>query len=117
MILTDFDFYIENYGGEFIPNEKVFYRMNVRASGFINKITFNRIDNTDIYDVAKSVQFAVCAVADEMYKADTIGLKTTETVGNHTVSYLHIEKKESDKKLYDLARIYLSEDLLYRGVY
>lgn len=114
MILTDFDFYTENYGGELIPNEKTFYRLNVRASSFINKITFNRIDNTD---VPNEVQFAICAVADEMHKIESVGNKTTETVGNHTVSYLQVDKKENDKKIYDLARMYLPEELLYRGVY
>lgn len=114
MMLTDFGFYIENYGGELIPNDKVFDRLNVKASSFINKITFNRIDKDNVQD---EIKFAICSMVDEIYNNDRIGNKTTETVGNHTISYAKLNEKDMNAKLYNIAKTFLPEELLYRGVY
>lgn len=114
MLLTDYSFYINLYGGENIPSDSKFSRYGLRASNFINKVTFNRININDIPD---EVQMAVCALSDAIYKNDQIGLKTTETVGNHTISYAQISDSDMDKKLYNLVKTYLPDELLYRGIY
>lgn len=114
MKLTDYSFYKTNYGGELIPTDIIFCRICLKASNFIRKVTFNRIKKDNISD---EVQFAVCSVADELYSIEKVGLKTTETVGNHTISYVQLTENELNKKIYSIAKTYLPDELLYRGIY
>lgn len=114
MVLTDYGFYKTVYGGELIPSDMIFYRICLKASNFIRKTTFDRIKEGDISD---EVQIAICEISDELYNNEKIGLKTTETVGNHTISYIQLSENELNKKIYSIAKTYLPNELLYRGIY
>lgn len=113
MLFTNYKFYSETYGGTSIPSN-IFARVSTRASYFINQITFSRINDDN---KTNDIQFATCAVADEMYKIEKDGgVKASESVGNHSVSYANQNSSE-EKKYYNVAKIYLQEELLYRGAY
>lgn len=113
MLITNYDFYKDIYGGSNIPSKEVFFGLSVRAGCFIDKITFKRIDENKLTD---KIEMAICAVADEMYNIQKVGVKTTETVGNHTVSYAN-SNSSNESKFYSASKMYLSDELLYRGVY
>lgn len=115
MSFITYGFYTNEYGGDLIPSNK-FKRLSIRASAYINSITFNRIDKEL---VSKDVCFATCAIADTMYKIERDGgIKSSESVGNHSVTYKTNGNSREEKILYKIAKTYLVHTgLLYRGVY
>lgn len=113
-ITVDYGFYKDSYGGNVIPSLQLFHRLSIKSVNFINKITFNRVTVDNLSD---NIKFAVCAVADEMYKIEkTGGIKSVESVGNHSVSY-KVDDLTEETKYLKTAKIYIPQELLYRGVY
>ena len=111
MSYADYNFYTEVYGGSSLPSASSKKYLN-RASYFIDKITFNRLKGTE---VDESVKMAVCSVAEKMYEIDSEGgIKTSETVKSYSVSYAN--NKTADMEYIDCARMYLAQELLYRGI-
>lgn len=109
-------YYVGNFGGNTIP-EADFTRLELKARVFIDNITFNRLqlDNTL---VTESVKNAICEIMEVKYKiTNDGGIKSAESVGNTSTTYVIDSTMTEDKQLYNIAKLYLSNtDLLYRGV-
>ena len=107
---ADYEFYTKEYKGSTIP-EKAFDGLALKASFFIDYITFNRVKAP----VIDQVKLAVCAVAEEIQKHEKNDGKSSESVGKHSVTYN--TKGTVDRKKISAANMYLAHTgLLYRGL-
>ena len=126
--LVDYDYYSDTYEGSSIP-ESSFNQMTIAASAYVNKHTFNRIDNSILDDNIKN---CTCEIIELLYsqiikkdKIENDKIVASETVGPHSKSYVNnasiIEKNilsdtELDNKCYKICYKYLvSTGLMYRG--
>lgn len=67
---ADFEFYENSFGGDMIPEES-FKKCAVRASNYMDQITFYRLQNSPPDEKYKSrISFACCAIAEMMYMID-----------------------------------------------
>lgn len=82
MAYTDYEFYIEKYYGDTVP-ESEFEKYADRASDRIDMITFDRLMNGLPEDKRANtkVQKAVCAVAETLYRIEQIKKASMETMG------------------------------------
>ncbi|MDN9637783.1 hypothetical protein KLL63_17745 [Clostridioides difficile] len=105
----DYEFY-NSLGGK-IPQGS-FDRYAIRATKYVDYNTFNRIE-----EVTEEIKLATCEVADLIYKSNLEGDKEiqSESVGSHSVTY-STSNKTIEQKAYDILKMYLDSDLLYRGV-
>lgn len=127
--LVDYEYYSKNYGGSSIP-ESSFNNLSIRASTYVNKNTYNRINETN---VSENIKNCTCEIADLLYsqeikknKIENDKLVASETVGKHSKSYVNnanlIEKQvlndiELDNSCYNICYKYLaSTGLMNRGV-
>lgn len=123
----DYDFYTKSYGGTSVPQNS-FLRYSIKASAYIDKITFGRIskmyitDSTDEgYNVPDEVKFAVCAVIDVDKKIeDDGGIISSESNGNYSVTYTDgnagVNTQTISQKEYEAATLFLNgTGLLYKG--
>ena len=117
---ADYSFYTTEYKGSAIPDAPSYDRAAVEASAYIDYITHNHIkDVTDVIMV--KVKLAQCAIADVCYKQaqdDVANVVSSETVGNHSVSYAaKVGFKQRELEKYTKAKIYLhGTGLLYGGL-
>ena len=118
---ADYDFYINDYKGSIIPDAPNYDRAAIEASAFLDYVTHNRIkDLTDA--VMFKVKLAQSAIADVCYKQaqdDVANVVSSETVGNHSVSYAvsKVGFKQREHEKYSKAKIYLhGTGLLYGGL-
>ncbi len=126
--LVDYEYYSKIYGGSSIP-ESSFENLSVRASAYINKYTYNRIndDNT-----SEKVKDCTCEIAEFLHSQDkkiksieNDKIVASETVGPHSKTYVNntslLDKhiytdEEVDKKTYKICYKHLvSTGLMYRG--
>lgn len=108
---VDFGFYKDSYIGDKILEPR-FNALAIRATSYINYITFGRIDPENI---TENVKMATCAVAEVILKNDQSDGKSSETVGKLSVTYN--TKGTAEKKMYSAAYPHLAyTGLLYRGV-
>lgn len=108
---AEYEFYTEQFGGSIIP-QTAFNRQAIRASRYLDQVTFNRIK-----EVTPDIQLATCEIAEAYYNAQEHEGKeiASESVGSQSVSYV-ATVKSFEAKCYDLARLYLGgTNLLYRG--
>lgn len=124
MAYADYQYYTTEYLGSAIA-ESAFDALALRASAFIDQITFDRasaiIDaDTDPVTVAR-IKNAVCAVAEEMQSIQQSGGAdgiASESLGNHSVTYTEdaSQRLSNDAKLLRAAGMWLSPtSLLYSG--
>ena len=118
---AEYDFYLNDYKGSVIPDAPNYERAAVEASAFLDYVTHNHIkDLTDKMMV--KVKLAQCAVADVCYKQmseDVANVVSSESVGNHSVSYAvsKVSFKQRELEKYSKAKIYLhGTGLLYGGL-
>ena len=107
MPYIDFDWYRDVYQGAEVEEEN-FYNLALKATKYIDKITFGRADEAD-----ENVKFAVCATIDEMYSAENRKGIAAETNDGYSISYI---KNNGMENLYNAAKLFLPPELLYRGV-
>lgn len=108
---ADYGFYRDHYLGQVIP-EPAFDALSLKATYFINMVTFHRIDPENIPDQAK---MAVCAAAEVILKHEESGGKSSESVGKLSITY--DTRKTEEKKMYAAIQPYLANTgLLYCGV-
>lgn len=107
MSYVSFDYYKNTYKGE-IADESLFNTLSVKASKYIDLITFSRINEAD-----DNIKTAVCAVCDEMKLLNNSKYIASESNDGYSISY---KKDISLKSLYETAKIYLPPELLYKGV-
>ena len=118
---AEYDFYLNDYKGSVIPDAPNYDRAAVEASAYIDYITHNRIKVEELpKDVMDKVKMAQCAVADVCYKQaqdDGVNVVSSESVGNHSVTYaakVSYQQRELEKAK---ARMYLhGTGLLYGGL-
>lgn len=108
----DYKFYSEIFGGKL--SSKDFSLCEFKARKFINKITFNRINSENIND---DIRFCVCIILEKIKDIEeNEGIKTSETVGKHSVSFFIHQNSSIEDILYKEAIKYLPAELLYRGI-
>lgn len=108
-IYIDYDFY-SSLGGK-VPQDS-FDRYAMRATKYIDYNTFGRIK-----EVTEDIKIATCEIIDLIYKSSLEGDREiqSESVGSHSVTYT-ANNKTLEQKAYDILKMYLDSDLLYRGV-
>lgn len=109
---VDYKFYNEVFGGKLSPRDFSLYEFKSRK--FIDTITFNRINESNLND---DIKMAICITIDKLKKyEDEVSLKSSESVGKHSVSYSEILVENFKDNLCKEISMYLPNDLLYRGV-
>lgn len=126
MVYATYKYYIEEYSGAAISDELVFNRMVRRASQYIDRFTFGRINEGNV-ETFPSLPACACDMADTLFFAlGENGSKKevkSETTDGYSVTYVtegadgKTAEEKLDKKLYSIAKLYLiNTDLLYCGV-
>ena len=104
---ADFDFYRYEYKGNRVKDEDAFELYEKKASAYIDKITFGRIEEAD-----EKIKNAVCSVIEYMALNDRrYGISAEENDG-YRVTY----SKSDTSELFKAASLFLPIRLLYRGV-
>ncbi|WP_195945890.1 hypothetical protein [Paraclostridium bifermentans] len=109
---VDYKFYQEVFGGKLSSEDFSLYEFKARK--FIDTITFNRINESDLND---DIKMATCITLEKLKKYnDEVSFKSSESVGKRSVSYSESLVEKFKENLYAEISIYLPKDLLYRGV-
>lgn len=122
MIAIDYNYYVEEYGGNIIPKDRFDYVMQ-KAELHLHAFTFDRLKG-EIHD--NVVKNCLCDMAETIYnikKLSDKGVKKSENTDGYSVSYVTEITDGQDcqkilrKKLYGIAECYLmNTGLLYLGV-
>lgn len=123
MAYADFTFYVEQYKGASIDAAD-FNRLAMRASAFIDRVTFGRAapvmeteGETGESEYVRPVKLATCAVAEEMERGEQGGQVQSERVGQHSVTYVSGSSLTGEQSQAKAARLYLAvTGLMYRGL-
>lgn len=118
MIYADYTFYKNEYRGT-MP-EPDYNRLSVKASAYIDQVTFDRIEDgwEDDAKLANRIRMACCAVADSYQLNEQGGVVVSETVGKMTRNYAAgvSNTPTEQQRLYEAAVMYLGRTgLMYRG--
>lgn len=110
----NYNFYTNDFGGTVVP-PNLFSKFKIKAFYYLKQITFNRCVDKK-FEI--EVKFALCEMIEKLYKYEKDGgIKTSESVGNHSVSFKVKEDSSLEKEIYKVANIYLADTgLLFRGV-
>ena len=121
MIYANYSDYIYRYLGRAIRSEDDFDRLALRASAFLDRITFGRAEH--YRDTKGKLALACCAVAErlqaqeEAERMSSGGAVEAEQVGDWRVQYRDGSLTGIAAELAALAEMYLTgTGLLYRGV-
>lgn len=106
---ADYDYYSNVYMGNVIESSD-FDKIEVRASRRIDKICAKLPDCE-----SDSVKLATCAVCDVLSELDFPDYISSETNDGYRVDY-NIDGNEVARRVYEAAKIYLDDELLYRGI-
>ena len=108
MAYADYKFYREVYRGTL--SEVEFARLSERASDYIDSRTNYILKNAGIPDeMSERVQKACCALAETIRGNERGGVKTSEKVGNYSVSYAATAQRTAAQKLDDTIQLYLAD--------
>lgn len=108
MAYADYKFYREVYCGTL--SEADFVRLSERASDYIDGRTGYILKKAGITDeMSERVQKACCALADTILGNEQGGVKTSEKVGNYSVSYAAGAQRSDAQKLDDTIQLYLAD--------
>ena len=112
----DMTYYTNTYGGTTIPSTQ-FTNLELKVRSYIDNITFNRLQGESV-TIPSEVKNAMCEMMEYKYKIlNDGGIKSTESVGNTSTSYVVDSTTTEKKEMYKIAKTYLGNtDLLYRGV-
>lgn len=95
MYTLTYDYYKQNYGG-ILLDEDTFTPIMTKAVILVDNIVFNRLSTLDKSKICEflltRINFCICEVCDKISKytqdgAITDGVKSSETVGNWSVSF------------------------------
>lgn len=107
MAYADYDFYKNVYRG-LLP-EADFERLSERASDYIDGRTnyiFLTAGITE--DMELRLKKACCAIS-EVFEENKSGVKTSENVGDYSVSYAVTSQRTAAQKLDDALQLYLAD--------
>ena len=105
--MVDYLYYKKTYQGIVINEKEDFERCEKLAVLYIKSVIAknSQYDEEELWD-------CVCAVAEQIYEnKDTKNIKS-ETVDGYSVTYTG----DFNKYLYEILKIYLPPELLYRGI-
>lgn len=104
MAYADYDFYKKVYRGAL--SEAEFARLSERASDYIDGRTDYILKRAGITaDMEERVQKACCALAETIRGNERGGVKTSEKVGNYSVSYAAGTQRSEAQKLDDTIQL------------
>ena len=108
MAYADYTFYKNVYRGAL--SEAEFARLSERASDYIDSRTEYILKKAGISDeMSERVRKACCALADTIRGNERGGVKTSEKVGNYSVSYAAGTQRSDAQKLDDTIQLYLAD--------
>lgn len=108
MAYADYKFYHEVYRGTL--SEADFIRLSERASDYIDSRTEYILKKAGITeDMQERVKKACCALAETIRGNERGGVKTSEKVGNYSVSYAAGTQRSDAQKLDDTIQLYLAD--------
>ena len=108
MAYADYDFYKSVYRGTL--SEAEFVRLSERASDYIDSRTNYILKKAGVSDeMSERVQKACCALAETICGNERGGVKTSEKVGNYSVSYAATAQRTAAQKLDDTIQLYLAD--------
>lgn len=113
---ADFGFYRDTYKGTL--GEAEFIRLSVRAAAEIDRMTLNRAKSA-MGDDLTAVEYAQCAVVDELSYQGTGGTGDVTSESNDGISrsYASVTAKSSRQRIDAAAYTWLcNTDLLFAGV-
>lgn len=118
-VYADFTFYDETFLGTAIA-EADFTRLALRASEFIDLVTFGRtaavVAADEDADTIELIQKAACAVAEQI-QANEAGHVQSERVGQHSVTYVERPAVSDHARLAAAAKRYLwNTELMFAGI-
>lgn len=108
MAYADFNFYKNTYRGTL--SEVDFTRLSERASDYIDGRTEYVLKRAGIpEELSERVKKACCALADTLKSNERGGVKSSEKVGNYSVSYAAGTQRSDAQKLDDTVQLYLAD--------
>lgn len=111
MVYADFKFYKEVFKGIAISSETDFDSSIVKASAYIDRITFGRAKDNAGMDEVKMAACAVCEVISKNQRRYGI---SSENNDGFSVTFVNDSGKEAvDQKR--AAYLFLPSELIYRG--
>ena len=119
MIQVDYEFYMETYAGQIIPDEQAFKQPIMKANIYLDQCLHRKPEEEE----EQLVKLCLCEVSDLIYQEDSQlqehgGRKIqSENTDGYSVSYASDEEESLDKRIYTVIHRYLSRTgLLYLGV-
>ena len=108
MAYADYVFYKLTYKGSL--SEAAFDSYSERASDYIDSRTEYIFRSGSVPDeLMDRIKRACCAITDAMYKNDSGGVKTSERVGDYSVSYAASKTRSEGQRLDDAIQLYLAD--------
>ena len=117
MVTVDYSFYANTFKGK--TDMADFDRLAVKASAYLDRLTFDRITDTLSAATLNRAKLALCEVVDTLLLNEHGGGIASETNDGVSVTYVAgvSNAKTDDQRLWEAAALYLAHTgLLYRGV-
>lgn len=126
MVFADYDFYLNDYRGNAIPDSD-FDRLEAKAAFEVDRLTLNRarvvIGAEKNAALIEKIKMATCEVAEVLFSysvsASISPVVASEKVGDHSVQYIDTEKQRESKRadVSEAIEKYLElTGLMYRGI-
>ena len=107
MAYADYKFYTDTYKGTL--SEAAFGRLSERASDYIDARTNYVLKKGIPAEYEERVRKCCCALSEAMEKNEKGGVKSSESVGNYSVSYVVSDKTSAVQRLEEAFQLYLSD--------
>lgn len=117
MITVDYPFYSETFQGK--ASKEDFERLDIKASAYLDRVTFGRLSSVIDTDVIDRAKLARCALVDAYLLNEQGGGIASESNDGITVNYVAgiSNTKSENQRLREAASLFLGgTGLLYRGV-
>lgn len=107
---ADYDYYVTVFHGKLSKDD--YTPLADAAEAYIDSKTdfalkkFASDTESELYG---RVKMCSCVLADRMYKIDRGGKKTSEKVGDYSVSYANDNVKSADEQLWDILQTYIPD--------
>lgn len=111
--MADYNYYINDYKGNVIPDRETFDRLAIEATAYVDTLVTDR-EPLQYDNIAAKYNMAICAVIEVMYSQASANGISSESVGKHSITYS--SATELDKTRYDKAKLYLRGTGLMSGV-
>lgn len=111
---ADYEYYSSVYHGSTVSEEN-YTPYAEKAGAYIDKRTDFLFEKNGMPAVGSSLErrlmTCACALADEFFRTDTGAayVKTSEKVGEHSISYASGNVQTADERLFDIIELYLPD--------